>query len=503
MAFEPVFEKINFNCKKKSVSEQIRAECKADISTEEVSSVLNISAWAVILESDVENGGVNYGGKVIFYISYIDIEGALKKCECGVEFKGTIKDAEIGSMSRAYLSATVDKADCNLSGTRPIAGAYITVRADVSDCEHFSALSSGENLIVNQSEIPFIKSFGVKSAVYPVEEEFELSYPVAEVLSHRAQAVITAVQCGVGAIIVDGEVLLSAIMLQKSEKGDIIKESKNIPFRMEIECEDAMPNMQATARVKEKSFKTEVSVDDDGGKSVVSASVNLVFEGEAYSDETVTVATDAFSTEQEVELVKRDLAYYKTGELRSCSQTVSGRAMTEDLPVGTALLAVGGERVEITNKRCDGDLTVVTGALYAVAYLRDGDGRTFTLKLETPFECSLDCPFACNVELETVAKAQKARARIVSINEIELEADVTFTVYPEERNEVRIIGEVKPLGEKKKNDSALSVYIPVEGEDLWSLSKRLNVCPSALIATNTDLTFPLTGKERIVVYRQK
>ena len=84
-----------------------------------------------------------------------------------------------------------------------------------------------------------------------------------------------------------------------------------------------------------------------------------------------------------------------------------------------------------------------------------------------------------------------------------MEADVYFTVYPEERNEVRIIGEVKPLGEKKKNDSALSVYIPVEGEDLWSLSKRLNVCPSALIATNTDLTFPLTGKERIVVYRQK
>ena len=503
MAFEPVFERINFNCKKKSISEQIRAECKAEVSTDDVSSVLNVSAWAVILESDVENGAVNYGGKVIFYISYIDVEGSLKKCECGVEFKGTIKDGDIGSTSRAYLTAVVDKAECDLSGARPIAGAYITVRAEVSDCEHFSALSSGENLIVNQNEIPYIKSCGVKSAVYPVEEEFELSYPVAEVLSHRAQAVITAVQCGVGAIIVDGEVSLSAIMLQKTEKGDIIKESKTLPFRMEIECEDAMPNMQATARVKEKSFKTEVSVDDEGGKSVVSASVNLLFEGEAYSDETITVATDAFSTEQEVELVKRDLAYYKTGELRSCAQTVSGRAITDELPVGTALLDVGGERVEIVNKRCDGDLTVVTGTLSAVAYLRDGEGKAFTIKLETPFDCSLDCPFSCNVELDMVARAQKARARIVSINEIELEAEVNFTVYPQERNEVRIIGEVKPLGEKKKNECALSVYIPVEGEDLWSLSKRLNVCPSALIATNTDLTFPLTGKERIVVYRQK
>ena len=36
-----------------------------------------------------------------------------------------------------------------------------------------------------------------------------------------------------------------------------------------------------------------------------------------------------------------------------------------------------------------------------------------------------------------------------------------------------------------------------------ALAKRLNVCPKSLVETNSDLQFPLTGKERIVVYRRK
>lgn len=52
------------------------------------------------------------------------------------------------------------------------------------------------------------------------------------------------------------------------------------------------------------------------------------------------------------------------------------------------------------------------------------------------------------------------------------------------------------------NHSAISVYIPAEGEDLWTVSKKLNACPEAIMQYNPDLTFPLTGGERILIYRQ-
>ena len=401
------------------------------------------------------------------------------------------------------MTAKIDKTDYDLAGSKLSVGAFVTVCGTVTECAEGRALSGGDNLIVNECELSCVKSCGVKSGVFPVEEEFELNYPVSEVLSHQADTVITATQCGVGVIIVDGEVLLSAITLQKNENNDIIKESKKIPFRLEIECEDAMPNMQAVARVKERSHKLDLSVDEDGGKSVLNATVNVCLEGEAFYDDAVTVATDAFSIEQDLEINKREMSYVKSGEVGFCTAIVQGRAITEEMPVGTTVLALGGERVEIVSRRAEADKTIVVGTLNAVAYLRDGENKVFTRKLEIAFESELTCPFECNLDLEIVAKASNARARIVSVSEIEIDAELFFTVYPEDKGFVKIIDGIKSIGEKSVNTCAVSVYIPVSGEDLWSLAKRLNVCPKALVETNGDLQFPLSGKERIVIYRQK
>ena len=62
---------------------------------------------------------------------------------------------------------------------------------------------------------------------------------------------------------------------------------------------------------------------------------------------------------------------------------------------------------------------------------------------------------------------------------------------------------VESIGEKQINESAISVYIPMQGEGLWQLSKRLNIPPEKLLETNHDLQFPLSGDERIVIYRSK
>lgn len=503
MVFEPEFEKIKYTCKKQLLKEQIKTECKTDVIAEDLASVLNVTAWAVITENDLSSGQVEYGGKVMFYVSYLDNDGLLKKCECASEFKGSIKGQDISPEYNAFVTAQVDKSSCDLSGARLVVEGYVTITAQVTACGQAQAFTGGENVIVKKEEIPIVKSCGVKKGIFPIEEEFEINYPIQEVLSHRARAIVTAVQCGVGAIIVDGEVLLSAIMLQKNQNNDIIKENKNLPFRIEIECEDAMPNMQATARAKERSHKIDVSVDEENGKSVLSASVSLFLEGEAFYDQTLSVATDAFSTENDLDIVKNELPFFKVGEIRSLSANISNRAETQELPVGAIVLAVGGESAEIVDKRCDGDKLIVNGVVNAVVYLKEVDGKVFTRRIETPFESVMDCAFDTCVDLEVRADAYNGRAKIVSIDQIDFDAEIIFTVYPQEVGVVKVIGEVKSLDKKKVNVSPISVYIATEGEELWSLAKRLNVCPEMLVATNKDLQFPLTGKERIVIFRQK
>ena len=149
------------------------------------------------------------------------------------------------------------------------------------------------------------------------------------------------------------------------------------------------------------------------------------------------------------------------------------------------------------------DGVLVSGVLTVTVLLKDGDGRVFSRKAETSFEKLLEAEFNPCTSVSVTAKAVKSTARIVSIDEFEIFSELRFTVYPQERIEKRFVKGVKVLGDKKKCDAAISVYIPTEGEDLWSLSKRLGVCPDALVQTNKDLQFPLSGKERIVVYRRK
>ena len=236
----------------------------------------------------------------------------------------------------------------------------------------------------------------------------------------------------------------------------------------------------------------------------MNVSVVLSFKGEAYATGSVVLAADAFSTQDEVELKREDFPYYRVCEPRSLYLTNSGRAVTEELPVGSVLLALGSEKVEIlkSERAEDGKLSV-EALLTLVAYFRDGDGKVFTRRLELPVDATLDGESLDGLCCTVNGRVKNSSAKIVSLTEIEIETELAFILYPCEESKIGFVSDIKRTGEKRQCDSAISVYIPYEGEELWSLAKRLNTCPEALVQTNKDLTFPLTGKERIVVYRRK
>lgn len=500
MPLQPIFEDINLTQRQGIVKERIKVECKTDVPSGIVRKILNVSARSVVTHSDVTDTAVLYEGRTTFFICYENDDGSIEKCECGTEFKGEIK-VDGADNCRTMVFSEVEKTEADISGVKLGVVAYLCLDANLYDCKRTKALVGGEELITDVKEVNYLKGYGIRESVFPIEEQFEIDCVVEDVLSQRAEAVITAVQCGVGCIIVDGEVLLSAILLQSKEKKDIIRENKVLPFRAEIECEDAMPQMMATAFVKEKSFKTDISVEEDGGKSLVNASVVLALSGEAYSTQTVVVASDAFSVKEEVEIEKEECSFYQPCDVRSESKEVVLSASVDTLNAGSTLIACSGERVEVVSVVCEKEL-VASCVMHTTIFFKDGDGVVFTRKIETPFEVNLDCRCENDCDYNVRAYAHKCRAKLLSDSQLEISMQVFVTAYPFEKCSVGLVKQVNSLGEKAQNKHAISVYIPNKGETLWSLSKRLNVSPETLINTNQELQFPLSGKERIVVYRQ-
>lgn len=499
---EPVFEKITFVQALEDKKEQIKVECKSDLLNEECVSVLSISPFCFVENGESVDGKIKYNGKTNFYITYIDNQGELKKSECAVDFDGVFNLENFEDI-KASVSSTVEKVEYSQNGAYLTITAFLAIKLSCQKLNGISALVGGENLFVDQVENNCLVSLGKKKSVYPIEEEFELSYPVSEVLCHSAKAIITASQCGVGSIIVDGQVLLSIVCLQKNENRGIIKENRVLPFRMEIECEDAMPNMLSVAFVKEKSFKIDVGVDDERGVSVVNAYASLLFEGEAFSQNTYCCAKDAFCTQKHLELVKENCLSYQAQELRSYNFSVSGRGSTMEIPLGASAVACCLEKVDIVGYNRVSDGLNIVGEYFTTVYFKDAENKIFARKLEFAFENFIEGGFDTNTEFSFKAKAFKTTAKIVSPTELEIFGEVFLTLYPTVKTECKVVSDLKFLQDKEENPCAISVYIAMEGEDVFSLAKRLNQCPDKLRETNKDLQFPLNGDERIVVYRQK
>ena len=499
---EPIFEKISYEQKMPIVTHQIKVDCKSSLSSEEIASILVVSPFAFVDSTEFVDAKAKFNGRINFYITYTDKEGNVKKCECGSEFNSDLEMGESLIDAKASLSVCVQKVEYDVSGIYLTLSAILLASVKPTKTIEKSALVGGEDLYANSSELCFMQSLGKRTGSYPIEEEFELSYPVEEVLYHKAEAVITATQCGVGSIIVDGEVLLSLVLLQKNEKKDIIKETRLLPFRMEIESEEAMPNMLATALVKEKSFKTDVGVDEENGSSVVVAHVSLMFEGEAYNEVNKMIVQDVFSTQREIEIIKEDCEQTYPLESRNYSFVVSGMAGIGELPIGATAPVVCMESINILESSATAKGLCVTATYGGSIYFRDGD-KVISRRFEMPFEKEIAGEFDESTVLECEAKAFKGQAKIVSSTEVDIDGEVYLSLSLFKKCRTKLVSDIKFLEEKQENDSAISVYLAIKDEEQFSLAKRLNVCPDKLIETNKDLQFPLSGNERIVVYRQK
>lgn len=497
---EPYLSDVKLIKPQKSVSTTVKAECRTDISTEQTTRILSVNAFPVITKDQLTENGVDFSGKINFFICYENDTGEISKCECGTDFSGEIK-GDFNNDCKIFTDVVLEKTDADASGVKLIVNATLTVKTTLSECERHSCVSGGEDLIIDSTELQSVKSLGVRDTLYPIEDEFELDYAVDSVISQRANAKITAVQCGVGTIIVDGEAEICAIVLQKGDVHDIIRESKNVPFRVEIECEEAMPVNFAVATVRERSLKTDIVVDPQANKSVMNVALTLKFTAEAFCVNTTTIATDLFSTDHEIELTTKRAEYVEPLETRYTEKLLSIKLGEGEFGEDFSLLAVGGERVEIIETQNTENGLTFSGTLTATLFLRDGEGKLITRKTEAPFTLDTDCLIPDDCEYVVECKDYQQGARMVG-DGVELDCKLCFAVHLKQKKSFNYLAEVKTLGEKQLNTNAISVYIALEGESLWSLSKRLNVTPESLVATNSDLQFPLTGKERIVIYRQ-
>ena len=469
-------------------------ECETELACE-VKDILSMSASVALVSAQAYEGRVDYKGRVIFNVIYL-LEGEIRRKELGVEF---IDYTEMPVSGADKIKVELTSESINASRVNKLTlQTVITAKIYAEREQITSVLSEEDRFCVNLKEIKKEELCADLSQAFTVEDQTEIPSVLKNVLSSSAVASVNGCQCGIGSVIVDGEIILSLVLLPFEEKSDIIKETRIIPYRLELEGSeiDVSDSSFATATVSQVALK--VYVDEEKRKTTVSAEIGLMLSAKAYKQKSLSYVDDMFCVDKELSLARETLTYKSFDGQKYRNERFSGKAFCT-APTDGRLICAMEERVYGVSYSFDQDVRV-EGVLSAhILFESLQSGQLCSRLAELPF-CVTFAEDGAIDGLRCVCRGINARLRN---GEVEMEGEISIWYKTESEQTLNAITAVEEGEPFKEKQCAFNVYLPSEKDTLWDISKALKVPQSLITEQNQDLEFPLKGNERIVIYSKK
>ena len=490
MSINPEFDKVQTS-EVITVSSSNGIECKLPLTEEEFKDLISAEVSTSLTQVDCYNKEVKYSGRAIFTVVYKS-ENVIKKHEAGVEFsfKSDFDKCLEGMVCLA--EAKGENVKVNFLNGIAMASAVIIFNGEITKAKEIEYFANEPQIMVKKENLDYAYEVCKVKREGKIEDEFDLPILVGDILSHREKVTINNCQCGIGVVIVDGEVELSMLICELEQTKEPLPSVKTIPFRMEVECRDALPEYFSCAFSCIKNSSLKVYVDEAKNKSAVSVEICLEINSKVYSYNTFSYGVDAYSNECEIKLNNEYKCIDKILGFKCLENKISSEISFNN--ENSRLICLINDKIEDVKYDIVDGYILIEGAL-SLSCLFLG---------ESYFTENVLLPFSSKIKIDgnkfSFIKCEAVNTK-VSKNSVDFTLKVCFLDI--EECKFKAITALEEGQKKKPNNSAISVYIPSPNETLWDVSKALGVKEEVILKTNDNLEFPLTGNERIVVYREK
>lgn len=454
-----------------------------------------VTGNAYLYSAECVKKEVKYSGKAIFSIVY-ENEKELNQTEAAVEFSFKFPvDKEL----KKELFGTLKLSGAKLVASGGMVDAVATVTFDgVGMVETKKSVFFGNDEYVSQKEtVEYLKRAGGVKKTFSVEDEAFLQYPVGGIMAHGETAVITSVSAGVGAIVIDGEAEVTFVTKGLNET--VYKqEAKTIPFRAEIADDGVTPDdfAVATAVVVDRKLKAVV----DEGKGTTDITVELTVEAfaERYEHKSVGLIRDVFSRSRELIVGAESDEFLLPDKFICGEEKISGEIPFDGEKTGR-ILFVAGANIEDYDAAFSDGAADISGSVSAVAVGVKDTGEIFKIEKSLPFDFKIKTAASGFTGFCLTVTSFSLRL-IGGILAYDFVVKYSFGGVTHRRAEyVSTVSEGEP---RVVSDAAISVYLPEKGDTLWSVAKTLGMSEEEVQKTNSELSFPLNGNERIIIYRE-
>ena len=498
MAFEPVFEVVKLNSKRRLAKTQAVVEARLLPQPNTViARVLSITADSVISASEVFTGEARYNGRVNFKVLFVDVDGRNHSMDYNADFSDKIEDGAITSEISPYISAAVLDTDIVYVSAGEIKlASVVEIRLDADVSEELKYLSSGgEGLYTHDDRVEYSHLTARGSGVSTMNASLN-DVKIVSILLAEHKAVVTSRSAGVDIVRVEGNIISD--VCGETEDGLLASYRVETPFSEEFGAGDARPSDLVIACA---SVSGSAKLESDGETSAVSLEYSLKVDYSVYSDAGVDVIVDAFSVSNELLSTSESVNICKNKLNVTVTDRVEGN-VTLEVNVDN-ILAATALRLSVTNIVAGDGEALIEGIVSGniIYYSAEANSKN-SVAVELPF--SLKLPVEGLSEGDDVTGRGEVTAVTLKIrrgNEIDIRADIAAELEASGISTKCVITELNEGEARELPSSAISIHIAKTGETLWDVAKALGSTPELVMLQNPDLNLPLSGGERIMVYR--
>lgn len=499
MSVSAKYEKYTYASAGEKICAQSIVECRMNDWAD--NKVLAVSARAVFGGAEVLSGEIRYGGRLYFTVVAATPEGGVVSGERGAEFTHRAECERAAPASAADVSLRVEKIEMRRDGRALILSAILSADIELFAPAEISCLTGGEGVVCNDVSVRLLQVYACRGEA-EVEEEFDTDY-VGDVLAHSENIFINRVSASAGTLEVAGEINLG-ILAKREGESDAVSYERLIPFRAEIPCDEAVTGCGCTAEGIVRAVNVSASCDEDRGRCRILATFTLELSGRVYRGENVHMSADAFCPGYTCSLERTQLSSCEPAAAFTATERIAGTAaISEKIDFACALQAVAFGDCRAAATAGDGEVTA-EGVVSAYVFFKDGEGRPASTQISLPFSFPVRCDRARkgqSVRVFALPCGVSARQKREGELEAECALKLYFTLFSCEQSSA--VTRIEAGDAVPECDASVSVYIPCAGDGLWDVSKKLGKSPEEVRRTNASLEFPLSGSERIVVYRKK
>ena len=499
MSVSPKYEKYEYTARGVRLRSQSIVECRLSDWSE--NKILAVSPSVVFTGSEVLSGEVRYSGKLYFSVVARAPGGEIVSAERGAEFSHRAESESAAPAQTADVALTVEKTEIRPDGKGVILSAIVTAQIELNVPSQLEYLAGGEGVVCDYAP-QRVGRTSLCGGSAEIEEEYDTDY-VGDILLHSEQITLTRVVAAAGSLDVSGEINLCVLAKREGET-DLVSYERLIPFRAEIPCDEAISGCGCDARACVSSVNLAAACDEDKNRCRITAQIVVDIRGKVYRSDEVVLPQDAFCIGCKSEVVRAAISCEEPVCAFTASERVSGVAATDGaVDFSCTLQACALCEAQVFAEVSDGEIAA-EGVINAAVFLKDGEGKPDCVRISLPFAFPVRSDRA-KAGMRATIYAAVCGVSVHQKTEGELEAEGSLKLFVElfSASEGTYVSRIEAGEEDTAEKCAISVYVPVAGDTLWQTAKKLGKTPEEVQSSNPELTFPLTGGERIIVYRPK